>query len=209
MGPDQEYVALGTLVLAEIVSAFTLQVRVPPVAVALGGVVFPVTVTEAELVHPVVPSVTITVYVPGSDATGLLIVVLLRPFAGLQRKVGLWALVVEVNWACAFPQPSTPPVAEIVGGVVFPVTITVSFSIQKLPPAEAVTVKITVPGWVTIKELPVPRIDPLSLFHTFVPGEGVDVKVIVSSAQDKTKGPMIFAIGSNTNKEKLIRLSHP
>jgi hypothetical protein len=208
-GPDQEYVAFGAFVLADTFIAVTLQVSVPPVAEAVGGVVFPVTVTVAEFVHPVRPSVTTTVYVPAKEATGLPIIVLLKPIAGLQRNVESFAFVVVFNWAWALLQPSTPPVADIVGGVVFPVIFIVSLAIQRLPPAAAVTVKMTVPGCVTISVLPVPRMVPFNRFQTLTPLDGVVPRVIVSLAQDKTESPNISAIGSNTNKVKLMILSQP
>ena len=57
---------------------------VEPVVIALGGSVLPVTLTDAVPIHPFAGFVTVTVYVPGSEATGLGIFVALNPLGGPQ-----------------------------------------------------------------------------------------------------------------------------
>lgn len=99
---------------------------VAPVVTAEGGSVLPVTETEAVPVQPFAGFVTVTVYVPGSAASGLGILVALSPFGGDQLKVGLGAFVVVVNCACALPQPRKPPVAVTVGWMKSAVTVMVS-----------------------------------------------------------------------------------
>ena len=63
-----------------------VQVNVPPVTVGVGGVLVNPTGADAVLVHPVTPSVTVTVYVVVADglAFGLEILALLNPDEGFQ-----------------------------------------------------------------------------------------------------------------------------
>ena len=124
-------------------------------------------------------------------------------------KVGLGALVPADTVAAAILHPRTPPDTLILGGVRLPGIVTVSVEVQREPPADAVMVKTTVPGCVILTELPVPRIVPCRLRHILVPTEGVEVSVIVSSAQVSVSTPNISAIGSSSKIEKLIRLSQP
>jgi hypothetical protein len=65
--PPQLYVAPAVVDEAVIVTLVTLQVRVAGGAMlTFGGVIVWETVTEADAVHPLAGSVTVTVYVPGA-----------------------------------------------------------------------------------------------------------------------------------------------
>ena len=125
-GPLQAKDAFAAFVPTEICTVGFAQVIVAPVVTAEGGSVLPVTETEEVPVQPFAGFVTVTVYIPGSDASGLGIFVALRPLGGDQLKVGLGAFVVVVNCACALPQPRKPPVAVTVGWMKSAVTVMVS-----------------------------------------------------------------------------------
>ena len=71
-GPDQAKVAGLALVPAATCTEVVLQVNDPlGVALAVGGVVFPVTMALAVLVQPFTVLVTVTVYVPAQLTLGL------------------------------------------------------------------------------------------------------------------------------------------
>lgn len=80
---------------------------------------------------------------------------------------------------------------------------------HKFTPADAVTVRIIVPGWVTTSELPVPNTTPEVLRHTLVPGDAAEPRTIVSLAQVSIPAGIISATGDTSRMEKLIMLSQP
>jgi hypothetical protein len=208
-GPLHKYVAADAFVLTCSTTVESTHVNTPPVALTCGASVLPVTCAVALAVHPLTKLVTTTVYTPGKEASGLGMFALLKPAVGVHEKVEFGTLDVACNCACELPQPKKPPTALTCGGVVFAVITTVSVFTHCEPPATAVTVKITMPGALTLTVLPVPNTTPFPSRHTFVPGDGAEPNVTTGVEHVSTPPPVICATGSTTVIEKVIKLSQP
>jgi hypothetical protein len=112
------------------------------VAVATGGVVFEVTVTDAEPIQPFVVLVTVTVYVPAA------VTVLVAPVPPPLHAYVTPVDGVAVKVASVFVHDKFLfVVAPAVGGVVFEVTVTDAVPVQ--PFTISVTVTVYVPAAVT------------------------------------------------------------
>jgi len=124
-----------------------VQVSVPPVALAPGGVVRAFTKAVAVLVHPLAELVTVTVYVPAELTLGFAVVppetipgpAQLKPVPDVVAAERTTDVVVQV---------SVPPVALAPGAVVFAFTNAVA-SLEQ-PVAELVTVTVYVPVELTL-----------------------------------------------------------
>ena len=70
-GPVQAKVAPVVVEVPVIAADWVVQLRAVPVEPTFGAVVLPVTTTEAVLVQPFDPPVTVTIYVPAVPTAGL------------------------------------------------------------------------------------------------------------------------------------------
>ena len=139
--PDPDQLKLTPFVgeLGERTTDVVVQVSVPPVAKAPGGVMSELTSAVAVLVHPLAEFVTVTVYVPDELTLGFADVppetmpgpVQLKPVPIVVAAERTTDVVVQV---------SVPPVAEAPGGVVFWLTSAVAVLVQ--PFALFVTVTV-------------------------------------------------------------------
>jgi hypothetical protein len=132
---------------AESTTEVVVQVSVPPVALAPGGVLFSFTDAVAVLVHPFALLVTVTVKVPEDDTLGYAVVppeTIPEPDQlNVAPQVGAADNTTEV-----VVQVSTPPVAPAPGGVLFSFTEAVAVLVQPL--ALFVTVTVYVPDELTL-----------------------------------------------------------
>lgn len=129
----QEYV-LPTMDAVPIRPEVVVQFRFNVVpALAVGEVVFTVTVTVDVAVHPLLP-VTVTVYVVVTlgEAVGCAILVALKPVDGLQEYVLPTTLVEPIlpDVVLQFKLKADPALA--VGAVLFELTVTVEVAVQLL-----------------------------------------------------------------------------
>lgn len=112
---------------------------VPPVAVALGRLVSPVTFTVAAAVQPFELAVTVTIYAPAALAVGFCEVDV-NPFGPLQLYVAPDAGV-AVRLTVGVGQVIGPfTVAPAAGGVLFRFTVAVAVAVQLFELLVTVTV---------------------------------------------------------------------
>lgn len=135
--PPQLKVAPVVVEEAVSVSVVVVQVKVTGAAMAeLGGVVFWVTVTDAVLVHPFDGSVTVTVYVEGTEMV-LAVVVIPPP----QLKVVPVVPDVAVNVSLVVAQvKTTGGVIPALGAVMFCATVAEAVLVQPFVVLVTVTV---------------------------------------------------------------------
>ena len=115
--PDQ-LKSFPDVVAAESTTDVVVQVKVPPVALAPGGVTVEFTGAVAVLVQPLAESVTVTVYVPDALTVGLAVVppetipgpAQLKPVPVVVSAERVTDVVVQLN---------VPPVALAPGVVIF------------------------------------------------------------------------------------------
>ena len=125
----------------------TKQVSVPPVALAVGGVIFSVTDAVALAVQPLAVLVTVTVYTPGVSTTGLCTVDV-NPPGPVQLYVGDGAFVVTEIVSIVTVQVSNPPVVVALGGWILLVTVVEAVAVQ--PFVLLVTFNVYVPAALTM-----------------------------------------------------------
>jgi hypothetical protein len=137
-GPDQLKL-VPVVVPAESETDVVVQVNVPPVALAPGGVMFASTRADAELVQPFAEFVTVTVYVPVALTVGVAVLPPVTMPGPAQEKL-VPEVVAPESDTDVVVQVSVPPVALAPGGVVFAFTRADAELVQLL--AEFVTVTV-------------------------------------------------------------------
>ena len=127
------------VVAAERTTDVVVHVSVPPVALALGGVMSEFTNAVAELVHPLVEFVTVTVYVPEELTVGLAVVPP-ETIPGPAQLNPVPLVVAAERTAEVVVHVSVPPVALAPGASIVEFTSAVAVLVHPL--AELVTVTV-------------------------------------------------------------------
>src|SRR5262249_29998698 len=145
-GPDQLKL-VPDVVAAESVTSVVVQVRVPPVALAPGGVLLSPTAADAELVQPLAEFVTVTVYVPVALTVG---VAVLPPdtIPGPDQLKSVPVVGAAESVTSVVVHVRVPPVALAPGGEMLSPTAADAELVQPL--AEFVTVTVYVPVALTV-----------------------------------------------------------
>jgi hypothetical protein len=141
------------VVAAESTTDVVVQVRVPPVALAPGALVFSLTSAVPVLVQPFAELVTVTVYVPVELTTGFA-VVLPETIPGPAQLNPVPLVVAAERTTVVLVHVSVPPVVLAPGGVILELTNAVVALVHPL--AEFVIVTVYVPLELTTGFAPEP-----------------------------------------------------